>query len=375
MTTYKIVIRGVAPGVQPSFAANQLALLFKTTPEKAAALLASGSQVIKSGVDAATAAKYEATLNARGCVCEAVLESPEPEGLNAIGLPATVSSPAATGSNPTPADSALTAVVANRRLPFKSWVAVVGLAAVIATGFIAMKFVAPRQRDDFARSSRSDAQPEANIKTPILDTWNCGFQGVRDNRTQCAPWEVKEDGFLTLDVAVEGGRLDFIGFYTESQYDALYATIWNEGVYVSKREKGIPEAYAEHVSQIRKTFPVKKGKYWFIGERTHLISDVENPAEFHVDAYLTRDLKSIPPLPKQLVASPQPQQIQQPAPRTPPTAYEYANQLAAQLSTGNPACEAFANNIRLMGSSGAPDYVKLKQIDAIFEKVPDFCLH
>ncbi|MFZ2169146.1 MAG: hypothetical protein WAW61_05855 [Methylococcaceae bacterium] len=53
----------------------------------------------------------------------------------------------------------------------------------------------------------------------------------------------------------------------------------------------------------------------------------------------------------------------------------YANSLASQLeSSSHPACQAIASSIRSFGSSGAPDYVRQRQVDAIFDKAPGICL-
>lgn len=53
----------------------------------------------------------------------------------------------------------------------------------------------------------------------------------------------------------------------------------------------------------------------------------------------------------------------------------YANSLASQLENSpHPACSAIASSIRSFGSSGAPDYVRQRQIDAIFDKTPGICL-
>lgn len=53
----------------------------------------------------------------------------------------------------------------------------------------------------------------------------------------------------------------------------------------------------------------------------------------------------------------------------------YANGLANQLEqASHPACGAFASNIRMLGSSSASDFVRMRQVDAMFDKVPRICL-
>ncbi len=54
---------------------------------------------------------------------------------------------------------------------------------------------------------------------------------------------------------------------------------------------------------------------------------------------------------------------------------KYADSLATQLENSSiPACQAFASSIRSLGGSGAPDYIRQRQVDTIFDKVPSMCL-
>lgn len=85
------------------------------------------------------------------------------------------------------------------------------------------------------------------------------------------------------------------------------------------------------------------------------------------------------------VAAPAPQPAPQPEPAPQPQRQvqiqntdrvrAYADNLADQLgSASHPACGAFASNIRMFGSSGLPDQIRMRQIDALLERVPSFCL-
>lgn len=87
------------------------------------------------------------------------------------------------------------------------------------------------------------------------------------------------------------------------------------------------------------------------------------------------------------VAAPAPQPAPQPEPAPQPQPQRqvqiqntdrvraYADNLADQLgSASHPACGAFASNIRMFGSSGLPDQIRMRQIDALLERVPSFCL-
>ena len=53
----------------------------------------------------------------------------------------------------------------------------------------------------------------------------------------------------------------------------------------------------------------------------------------------------------------------------------YANNLARELESGShPACRMIANSIRSFGNSGQPDYVRMRQIESLFDKAPSICM-
>jgi hypothetical protein len=53
----------------------------------------------------------------------------------------------------------------------------------------------------------------------------------------------------------------------------------------------------------------------------------------------------------------------------------YAEGIAMELErASHPACRAIASNIRTFGNSGAPDYVRQRQIDSMIDKAPSICL-
>ena len=68
-STYRIIIRGARPGHAPERVARRLAVLFKLDPEQVTAMLAERALIIKRGVELATAARYQASLEKRGCAC------------------------------------------------------------------------------------------------------------------------------------------------------------------------------------------------------------------------------------------------------------------------------------------------------------------
>jgi len=53
--------------------------------------------------------------------------------------------------------------------------------------------------------------------------------------------------------------------------------------------------------------------------------------------------------------------------------YRYTNNLIAQLNT-YPPCVMFARAMRDMASSQAPDEIRERQVDKIFDKIPDSCI-
>lgn len=53
----------------------------------------------------------------------------------------------------------------------------------------------------------------------------------------------------------------------------------------------------------------------------------------------------------------------------------YASNLASQLERASyPACGVFAANLRMLGNSGAPEAVRMRQVESMFGKVPAICL-
>lgn len=53
----------------------------------------------------------------------------------------------------------------------------------------------------------------------------------------------------------------------------------------------------------------------------------------------------------------------------------YANNLAVEMErASHPACRALASNIRMLGSSSAPEEIRMRQVDAMLSKVPSICL-
>ncbi len=53
---------------------------------------------------------------------------------------------------------------------------------------------------------------------------------------------------------------------------------------------------------------------------------------------------------------------------------DYANILASEMErASHPACHALASSIRTFGNSGAPDFVRERQVDAIVKNAPSFC--
>jgi hypothetical protein len=68
-TTYRVIMIGARPGHAPDHVARGIAELFKVDAEQAASMLSQRALTIKRGVDLETAAKYQASLEKRGCAC------------------------------------------------------------------------------------------------------------------------------------------------------------------------------------------------------------------------------------------------------------------------------------------------------------------
>jgi hypothetical protein len=76
--TFNITFYGIIqPGKDKEVVIQNMARLFKTTPEKMRPFFAGGRKVIKSGVDELTAEKYKAALENAGLIIK--LEAPEPQ--------------------------------------------------------------------------------------------------------------------------------------------------------------------------------------------------------------------------------------------------------------------------------------------------------
>jgi hypothetical protein len=73
--TYRVVIKGIAPGREPEGAAPELAALLKTTPQRLVGLLKSGSVVFKKHTDHATARRMKSALERRGASVSIVQET------------------------------------------------------------------------------------------------------------------------------------------------------------------------------------------------------------------------------------------------------------------------------------------------------------
>ena len=68
---YQVIVNGnLAEGFQLSDVQIQVARLFKTTPEKVAPLFTGQRVIVKKGLDATTARKYQHALNAAGLIAE-----------------------------------------------------------------------------------------------------------------------------------------------------------------------------------------------------------------------------------------------------------------------------------------------------------------
>ena len=60
----------------------------------------------------------------------------------------------------------------------------------------------------------------------------------------------------------------------------------------------------------------------------------------------------------------------------PDMAQRYAKNIARQVAQGyHPACSIIADNIRRIGNSSAPAYVRTMQVDRMLDKTPDSCLY
>lgn len=91
-------------------------------------------------------------------------------------------------------------------------------------------------------------------------------------------------------------------------------------------------------------------------------------------------------VPQAVAAAPQPQQPvvkqveQRPSPSSSSSQGQdkvarYAEELARELErASHPACRTIASNIRTLGNSSAPDYVRQRQIDSMIEKAPSICV-
>jgi hypothetical protein len=120
----------------------------------------------------------------------------------------------------------------------------------------------------------------------------CSFNGVRQNRIHCGKWTVPSDGKLEVSVKVYGGHVDFIGLYTEAEFDNLSsAMIFGDADGVrKKRIKGNLEAFEEDVGATTKTINVKKGDYWFVAERAGVFNrrNSNDPVEIEIKATLKK---------------------------------------------------------------------------------------
>ncbi len=78
MSMYRVVIKGAREDLVPEAVVDRLVPLFNATAEKLRPLLMSGNFTVKKDVDFATAERYCAYLEQRGCVCAIEPDGAEP---------------------------------------------------------------------------------------------------------------------------------------------------------------------------------------------------------------------------------------------------------------------------------------------------------
>lgn len=78
-TTYRVVLQGPMPGQTIDRVAQEISGLFKLTLDQAKELLSKPGLTIKRGIDLQSAAKYQAALEQRGCVCVVEPEVSQPQ--------------------------------------------------------------------------------------------------------------------------------------------------------------------------------------------------------------------------------------------------------------------------------------------------------
>src|SRR5690242_8315626 len=88
-TTYRVIMKGVRPGHAPERVAHRLAELFKMELAVLHDALCQGAFTIKRGVDLTTAARYQSSLEKRGCACLIEPEAEVPKPLPPVVVTAT----------------------------------------------------------------------------------------------------------------------------------------------------------------------------------------------------------------------------------------------------------------------------------------------
>lgn len=97
---YDVYLTGkLAEGITPDIAAQRLAALFKSTPAAMSGLITGKPQLLKRGVDAATATKYRDAVQKAGC--EVAFKAQEQARANAAPVPVSVTTATET---PAPAE-------------------------------------------------------------------------------------------------------------------------------------------------------------------------------------------------------------------------------------------------------------------------------
>jgi hypothetical protein len=196
LRTYQVKLGGPKEGMERAHVRNNLAALFKTTPEQVDHLLSSPGHVLKSGLSDELARRYRSAIEAAGCSAD-IVATPPPETL-VVNWPEKASvGPETTRLSPIRQKVNLAAG------------ALFGVLLLISVGRGILDSLPPVSSSSSATtpSTRTYSSPDG-WRTPSSGRWAC--INAETNR-KWQTWTLREDGRFSYDVP---GLKEETGTYT-----------------------------------------------------------------------------------------------------------------------------------------------------------------
>jgi len=368
-STYSISITGIQEGIARDTAIKQIAELLKVSEEKVISMLASPKFVVKSGIDLSTSAKYEAAL--RKCGCYSVVE-PESGAIDLeFDLPESgqkerngAKKTQTTNLEPQLADLHLWDMwnAASKGQKISTLVLVIPLLIMLimyifggqpkySAETVAGKFEVINIDKDggglvykLGGKVVSEFKEMHGVTAEIHDVYN-----LNDRTLLVVTWNINNSKI---------GPYKFSTFFIDIDKNGNFSEVFDKGI--PRDEKHIDVVKSPEKLEFKIRVESDKVGYQLVvfdGNGARQISDWK-----WADENREKERQQ------------QSKFVQQNNPGI-DVVGTYANNVAAMVEQSpNLACLALANNIRSFGNSGAPAYVRERQVEAMIDKLPNICI-